>query len=154
MTVRPATADDVAAVAALELTSFPEDAWPAGYLADAVAGLLHGTGILVAELDGVLIGHAVTSVVYEIAELQRIAVAPEHRRRGIAGLLLAAVREQAAAQGAPALLLEVRETNAGALAFYERAGFVEIDRRPRYYRNGDTAIVLSLPLLDGHRHGR
>jgi ribosomal-protein-alanine N-acetyltransferase len=70
----------------------------------------------------------------------------EHRRRGIAGLLLAAVRDLAAAQGAPALLLEVRETNAGALAFYERAGFAEIDRRPRYYRNGDTAIVMSLAL--------
>jgi ribosomal-protein-alanine N-acetyltransferase len=146
MIIRPANADDVAAIAALEATSFPEDAWPAGYLAEAIAGILHGTGVLVAEHDGALVGHAITSVVFEIAELQRIAVAPEHRRRGIAGLLLAAVRDQAAAQGAPALLLEVRETNAGALAFYERAGFAEIDRRPRYYRNGDTAIVMSLAL--------
>jgi [ribosomal protein S18]-alanine N-acetyltransferase len=149
MSIRPATADDVAAIAALEAASFPEDAWPAGYLADAIAGTLHGTGVLVAEVDGVVVGHAIASVVFEMAELQRIAVAPEHRRRGIAGLLLAAVRDRAAARGAPALLLEVKETNAGALAFYERAGFVEIDRRPRYYRNGDTAIVLSLPL-----HGR
>jgi ribosomal-protein-alanine N-acetyltransferase len=146
MTVRPADADDVAAIAALEATAFPEDAWPAGYLAEAVAGTLHGTGVLVAEHDGVVVAHAITSVVFEIAELQRIAVAPEHRRRGIAGLLLGAVRDRAAAQGAPALLLEVRETNAGALAFYERAGFAEIDRRPRYYRNGDTAIVMSLAL--------
>jgi [ribosomal protein S18]-alanine N-acetyltransferase len=149
MSIRPATADDVAAIAALEAASFPEDAWPAGYLADAIAGTLHGTGVLVAEVDGVVVVHAIASVVFEMAELQRIAVAPEHRRRGIAGLLLAAVRDRAAARGAPALLLEVKETNAGALAFYERAGFVEIDRRPRYYRNGDTAIVLSLPL-----HGR
>jgi [ribosomal protein S18]-alanine N-acetyltransferase len=149
MSIRPATADDVAAIAALEAASFPEDAWPAGYLADAIAGTLHGTGVLVAEVDGVVVGHAIASVVFEMAELQRIAVAPEHRRRGIAGLLLAAVRDRAAARGAPALLLEVKETNAGALAFYERAGFFEIDRRPRYYRNGDTAIVLSLPL-----HGR
>ena len=146
MTIRPATAADVPAIAALEATAFPKDAWPAGYLADAIAGALLGTGVLVAELDGDVVGHAITSVVFEIAELQRIAVAVEHRRRGIAGLLLAAVRDQAATQGAPALLLEVRETNAGALAFYERAGFAEIDRRPRYYRNGDTAIVMSLAL--------
>ncbi|HVX55451.1 ribosomal protein S18-alanine N-acetyltransferase [Nocardioides sp.] len=146
MTIRPATAADVPAIAALEATAFPEDAWPAGYLADAIAGALLGTGVLVAELDGDVVGHAITSVVFEIAELQRIAVAVEHRRRGVAGLLLAAVRDLAAAQGAPALLLEVRETNAGALAFYERAGFAEIDRRPRYYRNGDTAIVMSLAL--------
>jgi ribosomal-protein-alanine N-acetyltransferase len=146
MTIRPATAADVPAIAALEATAFPEDAWPPGYLADAIAGALLGSGVLVAELDGDVVGHAITSVVFEIAELQRIAVAVEHRRRGIAGLLLAAVRDQAATQGAPALLLEVRETNAGALAFYERAGFAEIDRRPRYYRNGDTAIVMSLAL--------
>jgi ribosomal-protein-alanine N-acetyltransferase len=146
MTIRPATAADVPAIAALEATAFPKDAWPAGYLADAIAGALLGTGVLVAELDGDVVGHAITSVVFEIAELQRIAVAVEHRRRGVAGLLLAAVRDLAAAQGAPALLLEVRETNAGALAFYERAGFAEIDRRPRYYRNGDTAIVMSLAL--------
>lgn len=146
MSIRPATADDLAAVATLEATSFPDDAWPVGYLAEAVAGELYGTSILVAELGGALVGHAIASVVFEAAELQRIAVAPEHRRRGIAGLLLAAVRDRAAAQGAPALLLEVKETNLGALAFYERAGFVEIDRRPRYYRNGDTAIVLSLAL--------
>jgi ribosomal-protein-alanine N-acetyltransferase len=146
MSIRPATAGDVAALAALEAASVPEDAWPAGYLADAVAGQLHGTAVLVAEVEGAIVGHAITSVVFEIAELQRIAVTPPYRRQGIAGLLLAAVRDRAAAAGAPALLLEVKETNAGALAFYERAGFAEIDRRPRYYRNGDAAIVLSLPL--------
>ena len=46
--------------------------------------------------------------------------------------------------GADRLLLEVREDNAGALAFYAARGFVEIDRRPRYYRDGATAVVLAL----------
>lgn len=154
MRVRAAAAVDVPAIAALEAESFPQDPWPAGYLAEAIAGSLLGTGILVAEVEGTVVGHAVASVVFEIAELQRIAVTPRHRRTGIAGALLDAVRARAEAEGAQRLLLEVRETNAGALAFYERAGFAEIDRRPRYYRDGDTAIVLSLPLLDEHRHGR
>ena len=44
------------------------------------------------------------------------------------------------------LLLEVREDNAGAIEFYDRAGFVEIDRRERYYRDGATGIVLALEL--------
>ena len=44
--------------------------------------------------------------------------------------------------GADRLLLEVREDNAGALAFYEDQGFSEIDRRRRYYRDGATAVVL------------
>jgi ribosomal-protein-alanine N-acetyltransferase len=44
------------------------------------------------------------------------------------------------------LLLEVREDNAGAIAFYESQGFVEIARRRLYYRDGATAVVLSLGL--------
>jgi ribosomal-protein-alanine N-acetyltransferase len=145
--VRAATGADVEAIAALEAESFPSDAWPAGYLREAVDGSLLGVGVHVAEVDGVVVGHAIAAVIFEIAELQRIAVDPQHRRRGIAGALLDAVLADARGQGAERLLLEVREQNAGALAFYERAGFVEIDRRPRYYRDGATAIILRLPLV-------
>ncbi len=42
------------------------------------------------------------------------------------------------------MLLEVREDNAGALAFYAARGFVEVDRRPRYYRDGATAVMRSM----------
>jgi ribosomal-protein-alanine N-acetyltransferase len=41
------------------------------------------------------------------------------------------------------MLLEVSEHNEAALAFYRQRGFVEIDRRPRYYRDGAAAIVMS-----------
>ena len=68
---------------------------------------------------------------------------------GIATALLEAVVERPLPAGADRLLLEVRETNAGALAFYAAGGFVEIDRRPRYYRDGSTAIVLRRPLAGG-----
>ena len=82
----------------------------------------------------------------DVAELQRIAVAPDHRRTGIAGRLLADVVRLARAEDVQRLLLEVRPDNEGALAFYGAQGFVELDRRPRYYRDGADAIVLELPL--------
>ena len=47
------------------------------------------------------------------------------------------------------LLLEVREDNRPAIAFYAARGLVEIDRRPRYYRDGATAVVMRLPLTKG-----
>ena len=47
------------------------------------------------------------------------------------------------------LLLEVREDNREALAFYAGQGFVEIDRRPRYYADGTTAVVMRRPLVRG-----
>lgn len=149
MTVRPATAEDVEAVAQLELESFPGDAWTADYLRIAADGGLPTVLLLVAEADGEIVGHAIVSIVYEIAELQRIAVGPTYRRRGHARALLAHVVATATGEGAERLLLEVRETNEPALAFYASAGFVEIDRRPRYYRDGTAGIILGLSLDQG-----
>jgi ribosomal-protein-alanine N-acetyltransferase len=146
MTVRPATLADVGAVALLELDSFPTDAWTAEYLRLAAGGDLPTVRLLVADVEGEIVGHAIASIVFEVAELQRIAVGSTYRRQGHARALLAAVLALATQEGAERLLLEVRETNEPALAFYASAGFVEIDRRPRYYRDGATGVVLQLAL--------
>ena len=95
-----------------------------------------------AEYGVVVVGHAVVSVVADISELQRIAVDATHRRRGLATSLLEEVVALARSGGADRLLLEVREDNAAALAFYAARGLAEIDRRPRYYRDGGTAVVM------------
>ena len=142
MTVRPATAADVPAIADLELDNLGADAWSEGLVREGVVGNLPTISYLVAEVDGAVVGHATASVVADIAELQRIAVDPAHRRTGLASELLDAVVDAARAGGADRLLLEVREDNAGAIAFYAARDFVEVDRRRRYYRDGATAVVL------------
>jgi ribosomal-protein-alanine N-acetyltransferase len=148
-TVRQAGPDDVDAVARLERECLGDDAWSHGLVREGVLGRLPTVTYLVAEVDGVIVGHAVTSAAGDIAELQRIAVAPAHRRQGIAAALLAAAVEAASRTPADRLLLEVREDNLSALSFYAGQGFVEIDRRPRYYADGATAIVLRRPLTRG-----
>jgi ribosomal-protein-alanine N-acetyltransferase len=142
VTVRPATADDIAVIAGLETANLGPDAWTRGLIEEGVTGALPTIRYLVAEVDGEVVGHAVASVVADIAELQRIAVDPAHRRHGLASALLDAVLDAAGAAGADRLLLEVRENNAGAIGFYAARDFVEIDRRPRYYRDGATAVVM------------
>jgi [ribosomal protein S18]-alanine N-acetyltransferase len=97
---------------------------------------------LVATDGDEVVGHAVVSVVADVSELQRIAVNAAHRRAGLATSLLEEVVDLARIEGADRLLLEVREDNAGAIAFYAARGFVEIDRRRRYYRDGGTAVVM------------
>jgi ribosomal-protein-alanine N-acetyltransferase len=144
--VRAAALDDVAAVAASEAANLGRDAWSAGLVAEGVAGNLPTIHYLVAELDGTVVGHAVASIVGEIGELQRIAVDGAHRRTGLAGALLEAVLDLARAEEAERLLLEVREDNEPALAFYAGHGFTELDRRPRYYRDGATAVVMERPV--------
>jgi [ribosomal protein S18]-alanine N-acetyltransferase len=146
-TVRPATPEDLADVVALEADNLGVDAWSENLLAEGLAGRLPTIHYLVAEVDGAVLGHAVTSLAGDIAELQRIAVAPAARRTGVASELLEAA--VALAAGADRMLLEVREDNAGALAFYAARGFVEVDRRPRYYRDGSTAVVMRRSLARG-----
>ena len=149
MIVRPATADDVAAIADLEFDNLGADAWSEGLVREGVTGNLPTISYLVAEMEGELVGHATASIVADIAELQRIAVDRDHRRVGIATALLDAVVDTANRGGADRLLLEVREDNAGAIAFYAAHDFIEIDRRPRYYRDGTTAVVLRRSLVRG-----
>ena len=142
MTIRPATAADLDAVVELEQTCLGADAWSRGLVEQGIAAALPTVSYLVADVDGVVVGHAVASAAGDDAELQRIAVDPAYRRRGLAGELLAAVEQRAAADGATRLLLEVREDNTTAAAFYESRGFVEVGRRRGYYRDGAAAVVL------------
>jgi ribosomal-protein-alanine N-acetyltransferase len=144
LTVRPAEVGDVDAISDLEQVAFPVDAWPRTLIEEGVAARVPTTSYFVVEQDGQLVGYAAVSVVQDIAELQRIATAPAARRTGVAGALLHGVTELAVGSGAERLLLEVREDNVGALAFYRRAGFAEIARRAGYYRDGTDAIVLEL----------
>jgi ribosomal-protein-alanine N-acetyltransferase len=146
VTVRRATLADLAAVTASEADNLGADAWSPALVEEGVAGRLPTVHYLVAEEDGRVVGHAVASVVADVAELQRIAVLADHRRRGLATALLEEVVALAVREEADRLLLEVREDNMAALAFYAAHGFVEIDRRPRYYRDGATAVVLVRPV--------
>lgn len=149
--VRPAGPDDAAAVAALEQAALGRDAWSQTLVTEAVCGRIPTTLCLVATAPAApaepqaetTIGYAAVSVVADVAELQRIAVAVTHRRTGVATALLRRVEREASTRHADRVLLEVRDDNVAALAFYARQGFTELDRRPRYYADGTTAIVLS-----------
>ena len=142
LVVRPAHVGDVDAITDLELVAFPLDPWSETLVEEGVAGRVPTTSYFVAEQESAFVGHAAVSVVQDVAELQRIATVTTARRTGVASALLAAVPDHAAAGGAERLLLEVRDDNAAALAFYASAGFVEIARRARYYRDGTDAVVL------------
>lgn len=147
--IRLATAADADTIAILEAECQGVDAWSAALVRDGVTGDLPTIQYLVAESEGAISGYAVASYAGDIAELQRIGVASHARRGGIASALLAAVAAHAPSTGADRMLLEVRADNRGALSFYAARDFVEIDRRPRYYKDGVDAVVMRLPLIAG-----
>ena len=116
--IRPAGVEDSDAIVALEEECQGSDAWSAWLVADGVAGTLPTVRYLVAERGGAVVGYAVASYAGDIAELQRIGVTTTARRTGLATALLDEVVAEAPGTGANRLLLEVRDDNAGALAFY------------------------------------
>ena len=149
MAVRAATVADLAALTALEEECEGPDAWSEALLAAGLSGTVPTVQYLAFDGSEGVVGYAVVSCVDDIAELQRIGVTALCRRAGVASQLLDEVFVLARREGAQRLLLEVREDNGAALAMYGARGFVEIDRRPRYYRDGGTAIVMRLPVAKG-----
>jgi [ribosomal protein S18]-alanine N-acetyltransferase len=139
--VRPATAADVAAVARIEREVFGADAWSPESVAAELTGPHRRAAVAVGE-RGEVCGYAVLLVTGDVADLQRIAVVPALRRRGVGAALLGAVGLLDGVR----VLLEVRADNDAALAFYRRHGFAEIARRRRYYADGGDAVVMQRPV--------
>lgn len=143
VTVRSATRDDVIRIADLDLQLYP-DPWAPAYFMDIVDGKLPTLALDVAEYGSEFAGYLVTSVVFEMAEIQRITTVPEHQSKGVATALVGEFFELAADNGVERILLEVRASNAIAIRLYVSAGFEQIDRRPAYYSDGEDALVFAL----------
>lgn len=118
----------------------------------AYAAALHQTATprriaLVAEREHCLAGFAVASVIAHEGEIESIAVAADAQRQGIGMALLAELLVALAAEGALAIMLELRESNRPAAGLYARAGFQEVGRRTGYYRNPrEDALLLRLAI--------
>lgn len=75
------------------------------------------------------------------AELLRIAVSPEARGQGLGRSLLEACQRDLAGEGLVRLFLEVRPSNAAAIGLYRACGWEPCGRRPRYYADGEDAVL-------------
>ena len=98
---------------------------------------------LVIEVGDQVSGHIGVRHVLGELHITTIAVRPEYRRRGHARALIGAAL--AAYPNAAHVHLEVRPTNAAAVALYESLGFRTTGRRPRYYGDED-ALLMTLNL--------
>ena len=80
-------------------------------------------------------------------EIENVVVAAGFLRRGIASELVHELIQRAQSEAAPAILLEVRESNLPARGLYEKHGFREVGRRRAYYRDPvEDAILYALRL--------
>ncbi len=97
---------------------------------------------LAGEIAGAILGFVMGTLVAGEAEILRLAVDADHRRRGIGGRLLGGALDWLAANGASTCWLEVRRSNDAGRRLYENAGFRPVGHRKNYYRDPVEDAVL------------
>ena len=140
MKILPMNESHVTQVAELEKLCF-SDPWSERSVASELNNPL--SLWLIAEENGKVCGYIGSQTVMDETDMMNIAVHPDCRRRGIAAALIGALVNQLKARGSHILRLEVRESNAPAIALYARMGFCQLGLRKNYYRNPkENALIL------------
>ena len=140
MILKTMNAAHVAQIAALEKICF-SDPWSERSIASELDNKL--AFWLVATEGETVAGYIGSQTVMEETDMMNVAVHPDFRRQGIAEALVSGLVEHLKAMGSHCLTLEVRASNAPAIALYEKLGFAEIGRRKNYYRNPrEDALIL------------
>lgn len=140
-TIRPAVQTDLSAIHRLETQCFVQP-WPI----EAFEQHLGTEAFFVALSEGNVVGFLVASVEAgfpgPIGHIKDLAVSPSHRRRGLGSRLLERGMVALRDGGATRTSLEVRESNAEAIALYSSHGFHQAQRRLDYYADGETALIM------------
>jgi [ribosomal protein S18]-alanine N-acetyltransferase len=144
--IEPATRRDLDAVHEIEQGSFPAP-WRREFFAGELTA--EGRFNLVARENGLVVGYLFAMWIFDEMHVNKIAVAEGHRRRGIADALMARCLEFARENGIATIALEVRMSNEGAQAFYRHLAFQSSYLRPRYYPDGEAAVVMTLRVVGG-----
>jgi ribosomal-protein-alanine N-acetyltransferase len=133
---------DLNAIEGIERASYPTP-WSRSMFASELA---KPSSICLGAFDletDVLAGYLVISRYVDAWHVMNVAVAPEHRRQGIATTLLERLFEVTAGRGRRGYTLEVRISNIGAVALYGRLGFKPRGVRRGYYTdNREDALIM------------
>ena len=142
VSLRPAAPGDLKAIMPIEAASFHRP-----WNRETLTGLLGrpDADVLVATLEGTVVGYVVLIARAGDTELANLAVDPAHRRRGIGSALLRGCLEILGGRGGRWIFLAVRATNEAAAALYEASGFREAGRHAGYYDDPpEDAVIFAL----------
>jgi ribosomal-protein-alanine N-acetyltransferase len=133
-------AEHVPQVAALEKLCFA-DPWSEMSIASELRSIWSYWVVAVA--DDQVVGYIGSQSSCDETDVMNVAVHPDWRRRGIAESLIVNLIAELKNRGSHALMLEVRVSNDGAIALYEKLGFHQVGCRKNYYRNPkEDALIL------------
>ena len=104
------------------------------------------TNVAVVCDDRGLVAFAIMRYDDDQGHLDLFAVRPDQQRRGVGSALLSWLEGSARVAGLIAIRLQVRASNATAIAFYRRAGFVDTGLHRRYYQGVEDAVLMTRDL--------
>src|SRR5262245_24656259 len=139
---RPMTMADMDEIMAIERSAyrFP---WSQGFFLQELQVACARS--ILAEADGTIIGYVLYWLLPGTIDIHNLAIHTNHRRRGVARLLLKRVVAHARAQAIDRVTLEVRKSNLAAQRLYESIGFLTTGLRKGYYSdNGEDALAMAL----------
>lgn len=145
VSIRQMKVEDAAVIAEMEHQTF-SDAWSEKAILDTLRN--PKTICLVAEKIGKIVGYCIVYTADDEADIARIAVLKESRRFGIASELIHALDVICWENQIQIIMLDVRVSNDGARAFYEKHGFTQDGIRENYYKNPiEDAILMSRAVI-------
>ncbi|OHW61590.1 protease synthase and sporulation negative regulatory protein PAI 1 [Andreesenia angusta] len=97
---------------------------------------------LVCEIDGELAGYMGMWKVVDEGHVTNVAVDPKFRGMGVGNELLSEMVIRARESNLVSMTLEVRVSNVQAIGLYKKHGFKDVGTRPKYYDNGEDAIIM------------
>lgn len=140
-TIRRMTLEDVPQVHAIEWATFPTPWSEQSFIDEMTKNVC--ARYMVAEEDGAILAFAGAWMILDEGHITNIAVAKEHRGRGIGKAVTEALKQYAANLGVQYMTLEVRRSNLVAQTMYKKLGFIELGYRKRYYEdNGEDALLM------------
>jgi ribosomal-protein-alanine N-acetyltransferase len=152
--IRRCEREDIRAVIDINMETLPEHY--SDYFYYEILGEFPET-FLVAEFDGGTVGYVMCRIEYGFSHLKRlglarkghvvsIAVKERHRGNGVGTMLVRASHDAMVEKNATESYLEVRVTNDGAIALYQRLGYSVVSRVEAYYKDGEAALVMATKL--------
>jgi ribosomal-protein-alanine N-acetyltransferase len=137
--IRLATSADIDEVHELETRAFPAP-WRRDFFESEIRASSRFN--LVVRRDGVLVAYLFAMWFFDEMHINKIAVDVSERRKGIAAELMHKCIRFARANRIKSISLEVRKSNSGAQEFYKTLDFAPSYTRPRYYPDGEAAVVM------------
>lgn len=141
--IESATWRDLNSLRRLEQVCFPKDAWPLLDLVGVLTfpNIVRLRAVSADQMVGFIAGDVRASE--HLAWIATIGVLPEYRRQGVATALLRACE---ARMHVPRVKLNVRASNRSAILLYEQEGYERAGIWPRYYSDGEDALIMEKAL--------